>query len=472
MMLLTRLSGTAALTLCLGATAGMAETLLVTNFDPAGDGSLQAALDAAAASPERTTILVTETGGTLTTETGLSYTGSSALTIFGNGLTVASQANVTLFSAIGTEELHLDGISFQGPGGFSITERGDLDGAAAKGIFLDVADDAAGDIDLILSNVSVAEVAGHGIHVSDCTLADECGGGGGGAGEGSPASINVQLTNVRIQGVGNGSFDADGLRVDERGDGDITFTGQNVLVQGVGADGIELDEGQDGDVSIELIGGVFIGNGAYCDPELLAGYMPAEPEGEFDEGEMAADAIPGLVVESPDDRCFERQVDFYDDGSVEEYEFAIDVDDGFDVDEAGTGSLFGTFSGGEMSGNFDEGYDFDEEGPGDIDVVFTSLIATGNTDDAIKLSEADDGHVYAVFTAVEATGNGGVGIVGEEEDSGNLQLVLVGVATAGNDDGDLGVEGVQEDDGEGLVYVIDSEIADGIETEGATLTAN
>lgn len=467
----TRRASTA-LALCLAAGPALSETLLVTTFDATGDGSLQAALDAAAASPERSTILVTETGGTITTETGLTYSGTSALTIYGNGLTIASPANVTLFAAIGTEELHLDGLRLTGPGDFSITARGDLDGPAGKGIFLDVAEDAAGDIDLILSNVSVAGVAGHGIHVSDCTLADECGGGSGGGGEGSAASINVQLMNVRIQNVGNGRFDADGLRVDERGEGDISLVGLNVLVQGVGADGIELDEGQEGDVSVEMIDGRFIENGAYCDPALLASHMPGDPEGQFDEGTMAADAIPGPVVESPDDTCFERVVDLYDDGSVEEYEFAIDVDDGFDIDEAGPGSLFGTFTGGAMSGNFDEGYDFDEEGPGDIDVVFSGFVAMGNTDDAIKLSEADDGNVYAMFTAIEATANGGVGIVGEEDGPGDLQMVLIGIATAGNDGGDLGVEGVQEDAGEGLVYIIDSETADGIDTDGATLIAN
>lgn len=471
MTLKTRLSGSAAFALLLAASPALSETLMVTTFDASGDGSLQAALDTAAASVERTTILVSDAAGTLTTETGLTYNGPSALAIFGNGLTVASPNNVTLLSAIGTDELHLDGIRFEGPGGFSITERGDLDGTAGKGIFLDVADDAAGDIDLILSGVSVSGVAGHGVHVSDCTLADDCGGGGGGAGEGSPASINVRLNNVLIQNVGHGRFDADGLRVDERGEGDITLTAMDVTVQGVGADGIELDEGQEGDVTVEMISGNFIDNGAYCDPALLEAFMPAVPEAEFDEGNMTADAIPGPITEAPDNSCIERVVDLYDDGTVEEYEFAIDLDDGFDIDEAGPGSLFGSFTGGEMSGNLDEGYDFDEEDAGDIEVVFTGFAAYGNTDDGIKLSEADDGNVFLVATAIEATGNGGVGIVAEEEDAGNLSMVLVGITTIGNDGGELGVEGVQEDAGEGHVYVIDSEIADGIETDGAELEA-
>jgi hypothetical protein len=65
--------------------------------------------------------------------------------------------------------------------------------------------------------------------------------------------------------------------------------------------------------------------------------------------------IPGPVTGSPDDGCFERAVDTYDDGSVEEYEFAIDVDDGFDIDEAGPGSMFVTVTGSVMDGNLDEG---------------------------------------------------------------------------------------------------------------------
>ena len=55
-------------------------------------------------------------------------------------------------------------------------------------------------------------------------------------------------------------------------------------------------------------------------------------------------------------KYFEREVDLYDDGSVEEYEFAIDVDDGFDISafdaapEAGGAVSLGADEGGGRAG--------------------------------------------------------------------------------------------------------------------------
>lgn len=466
-----RLSSSAAMALCLCAAPTFAETLTVTTLAATGEGSLQAALDAAGASSEPSNIMIIAPGEIATAQ-GLTYRGGSPLSIYGNGASVTSAANVTLFSAFDAREITLIDMAFQGPGGFSITARGDIGGPAGKGIFIDVAEDAEGTIGLQLINVSVAGVAGHGIHISDCTLADDCGGGEGGGGEGSAASILVQLADVTITNVGQGSFDADGLRVDERGPGDITLTGMYVNVRGVGADGIELDEGQSGDVIVDLIHSNFIENGNYCDPATLDAYLPDAREGEFREFEIIVGDLPRPAEDTPDMACFELELDTYDGGSVEEYEYTIDVDDGLDIDEAGPGSIIATFSVGEMIGNYDEGYDFDEAGPGDIDVVFTGIIGNGNIDNAIKLSEEGPGSVYLTATAVEASSNGSVGIVAEEEDGGDLTMALIGSATSGNDGGDLGVEAVQDGDGVGNVYVIDSEIADGIETDGATLDAD
>lgn len=467
MTLPLNLFSSAALALCLTSPA-VAETLMVTNFYPTGPGSLQEALDTAAASDERTVIYITQADGTITTEVGLRYEGASPLVIMGNGVTIASDNDVTLLSAIGPQVLAIIAARFMGPGGYSLANQGTGE-APGKGIFLDVAEDAEGVVSLVLTNVAVSGVAGHGIHVSDCTLADDCGGGDGGAGEGSAASIQLELNRVHISDVGQGSFDADGLRVDERGPGSIDLTGVNLVATGVGADGFELDEGQAGDVIVDLIRANFIENGSYCDPAVLAPFLPAESEGEFEEFEIIVADLPQPSDDTPDMGCFELEVETYEGGSVEEYEYSIDVDDGFDIDEAGPGSIIATLSIGQMLGNFDEGYDFDEQGPGDIDVVFTGIIGNGNIDDAIKLSEEGPGSVYVTATAVEASSNGGVGIVAEEDDAGDLMMTLISSATAGNDGGDLGVEAMQDGSGEGNVYVVDSEMADGIETDGVTL---
>ena len=416
------------------------------------------------------TILVTVAQDIAIADT-LRYGGTAPLAIIGSGQAVTSAANVTLLAATAGADLTVQGLSFAGPGGFSIEARGDLDGPAGKGIFVDLRDDQTGTVSLTLTDVTVSGVAGHGIHVSDCTLADECGGGGGGAGEGSEASISVTLSGVVVRDVGNGRFDADGLRVDERGAGGIEARIVQSLFTGVGADGVELDEGQEGDVTIFTAGSAFDGNGGYCAPALLAPFMPAEPEGEFDAGTMAADAIPGPVTGSPDDRCFERAVDLHADGSVAEYEFAIDVDDGFDVDEAGPGSLVALVTGSQIVGNLDEGLDFDEEGPGGIHLTVVDSSATGNTDDGFKNSEEDEGGVTCLFSGAVATGNGGKGIVCEEADEGDVTVQVSATTTGGNDDGDgTGLELVQEDAGAGLAVVVGGDIADGIDAEGVTVS--
>jgi len=455
----------------LAAAPALAAPLLVTSTADSGEGSLRAALEAASSADTAQSIVITA-DGTIQISSTLAYTGMAPLTIIGAGQTIASSEDITLLAATMGADLSVSNLDFAGPGGFSIENRSPNGAAAGKGIFIDVRDDQTGTVVLELINVTVTGTAGHGVHVSDCTLADDCGAGGGGVGEGSPASIDLSLINVEIVDTAYGRFDADGLRVDERGEGSITFGAFGSRFAGIGADGIELDEGQAGDVVANIISTEFIGNGGYCDPDLLAAFLPDAPEGKFDEGEMAEDAIPGPVTGSPDDGCFERAVDFYDDGSVEEFEFAIDVDDGFDIDEAGPGSLFVTVFDAVMDNNLDEGFDFDEEDGGSISATFHFTSASGNTDDGYKMSEEGLGDVIGTVVDSVATENGGVGFVFEEEDEGSVEVTVIGAETSGNDDGDLGLEVVQEDEGEGVVRVLSSDLFDGSATEGATLTTD
>jgi hypothetical protein len=470
-MLQRRLSTTAIATLIasgLAAAPALAAPILVTSAADNGPGTLRAALETASAADDPQTIVVAteadiQIAGTLT------YSGTAPLEIVGSGQTISSTEDVTLLAATQGANLSVMNLSFAGPGGFDIENRSAQGMAAGKGIFVDVRDDQTGTVAVTLTNVSITGTAGHGLHVSDCTLADACGGGGGGAGEGSPASIALSLTNVTVEDTAYGRFDADGVRVDERGEGDIAFVATSSTFTGIGADGVELDEGQAGDVNALIALSSFTDNGGYCDPDLLDAFMPDAPEGEFDEGAMMEDAIPGPVIGSPDDGCFEREVDTYDDGSVEEYEFAIDVDDGFDIDEAGPGSMFVSVTESVMDGNLDEGFDFDEEGAGDIYANYLNTTASGNTDDAYKHSEEGEGGVFGLVSGSSATDNGGVGFVFEEEDAGYVGVVILDSMTTGNDDGELGIEVVQEDEGSGNLLVAASDIADGIEAEGVTV---
>lgn len=464
MTLRTLLATTSALVLAVPAMAQSTE--IVTSTADAGDGSLRAAL---AAVGEGGGQIVIAADGDIEIRSTLEYAGAAPLYVFGNGQTVRAADDHTIFASTQGGGLTISNLNFAGPGDFTVENRGDLDGTAGKGIFIDVRDDQQGLVSLVLQDVTVSGVANHGIHVSDCNLADDCGGGGGGAGEGSDAGIIVQLINVTVDDAGTGKFDADGLRVDERGVGTINASIIDSTFTGVGADGIELDEGQDGDVRVIVSGSTFEGNGDYCDPALLGAFMPEEDEGEFEQGEVTPDDIPQKPSGSPDDACFEYEVSTYDDGSVEEYEVAIDVDDAFDVDEAGPGSIFASVNDTDILNSFDEGLDFDEEDAGDIRMVLMGTSASDNTDDGYKHSEEGDGGVFAVVLDATANDNGGGGFVFEEEAPGDVQVLTMRVATSGNDDGELGIEAVQEDEGSGTLNVVESEIEDGIEVDGVEL---
>ncbi|MEL6700596.1 MAG: hypothetical protein AAFO58_02775, partial [Pseudomonadota bacterium] len=244
----------------------------------AADGHAMPSADLQAALGAGGTVMVT---GDVATDVTLTYEGTDPLVLIGTGQTITMSQDADIFAAPNGADVTIIGLTFEGPGGFSIENRGDLDGQAGKGIFVGVPTDRTGTVALSLKDVTVRGVANHGIHVSDCSLADACGSGGGGAGDGSAASVSVMLDHVTVDDAGNGKFDADGLRVDERGEGSITMVAANSTFVNVGADGIELDEGQAGDVIASAVALTAITNGNYCDPAILNAFLPDPGEGEF-----------------------------------------------------------------------------------------------------------------------------------------------------------------------------------------------
>lgn len=450
----------------LGSAAHAKEFALVLNGNDSGLGSLRHALEVEQAEQ----IFIHPGVDMIHIDSTLNYNSEAPLYIFGTGQIVKTEANVTLLAVNNGADLKIAHLDFEGRTGFySIENRGDLEGDAGKGIFVDVRDDQTGVVKVELEDVRVSGVANHGIHISDCSLADDCGGGSGGGGEGSPASIFVELYNVHVSDAGNGRFDADGFRVDDRGDGDIYFFATKSSFTGVGADGVELDEGNDGSVYAHIVKTDFSHNGGYCDPDLLAPFIPDPDEAEFEESEQVTLEMIPSVSGSPDDSCIEREVDTYDSGFVEAYEFGLDLDDGIDLDEAGAGSLVAYMKKSTINGNLDEGVDFDEEDAGDIEVQFIKTVAIGNKDDGFKMSEEGEGFVLGDVRRVKAKNNGGKGIVFEEEGEGDLFLNVVKTMTANNDDSDdTGNEAVQEDEGEGQLRLRRSDIVDGIDLDGVT----
>jgi hypothetical protein len=448
----------------LGAAGASALPALVTNGNDMGEGSLRAALESGA------TEIVVSTDQDIMIMSPLVYTGERKLQLYGTGQTVMTMENHTLLEVASGANLEVIGLNFMGPGGYDINNPASE--PAGKGIFVDVADDQSGTVKVVLKDVTVSGVANHGVHISDCDLADDCGGGGGGAGGGSAASIVVEFTNVTIDNVGYGKFDADGLRVDERDAGNIIFRASGSTFTNVGADGVELDEGQDGVIVATVNDSSFNDNGGYCDPDQLGDELAAflgsyEEEGEF-EGEVPGD-FPGAPTAEAftDPRCIELV--FEEDDGVTEYEYAIDVDDGFDIDEAGNGSLIADIINSEVLRNLDEGIDFDEEDNGAIDANYINVMASENSDDGFKMSEEGPAGVRSLLLGSTAIDNGGKGAVWEEEDFGDVNVLVIGATTSGNDDGEEDLEAVQEDEGSGTITVQDSDIAGEIVADGVEL---
>lgn len=443
--------------------AGAQGVLVVTSSADSGEGSLRAALQTASAAHHISPIMVA-TEGDIEIASTLTYSGRSPLYLLGDRQTVRIRGNQTILALTEGADLSASNLDFAGPGGFDIEHRGDTDGEAGKGIFIDVREDQRETVSVHLINVKVTGVAYHGVHVSDCDLANECGGGSGGGGGGSAASISVKLEGVTIQDVGNGAFDGDGIRIDERGPGSIGFSAYMSSFTDVGADGVELDEGGEGEVFSTIVDSGFEKNGGYCDEKALSGFLPNPARKSFADGEATDSDVPPAVSGSPDDRCIEREVEHYPSGAVKSYAFAIDFDDGVDFDEAGPGSLTSIMLNSKISGSLDEGVDLDEEDEGNAHLAFVRVTANDNTDDGIRASESGPGNLDGAAVAVTAKSNGGNGIRLEEKDDGLFDYEIDRANTASNDDGkDAGIRVAREGDGEGRLILRASKVKDGID---------
>ena len=468
MSMLQGSSSLKALTLSIGvallSTTAYAAPVQVVNGKDSGKGSMRAALEAVAAGQSNSIIVMTKDN--IEIATPLVYNGQAPLSIYGNGQTIETDKNINLLSITEGADVNLSGLKFEGPGGFSIEKRGDNNGEAGKGIFVKLRHDQTGTLTVTLNDVEVSGVAGHGIHMSDCNVAGNCGAGAGGKGDGSAASIAVNAYNVKVHDIGYGRVDGDGLRVDERNEGDIFFTAHNSSFTHVGADGVELDEGQNGSVIVNVSNVDFSDNGGYCQKDLLEGLLPSPTEAEFKQGEMSADKVPAAITGSPDDLCFEREVELYKDGSVEVYEFGIDFDDGFDIDEAGNGGIQAVIYSSTIDNNLDEGLDFDEEGDGNIEITIVDTSAKGNTDDGFKITEEHNGDLNAFFSSVKSEKNNGKGIVLESKDDGIVSALIENSKTEDNDKGKKSGIKIK---GKGVISLKNSDIKDGFKAKKADI---
>jgi hypothetical protein len=218
--------------------------------------------------------------------------------------------------------------------------------------------------------VTISGNAGHGFMVDDQL-------------NNSAASVEVSVTDSRFLNNGYSVSDRDGIRVNEGGPGSIAFNSWNSVMGDNAADGIELDEQGDGDVTIDVRRTQILRNGIF-DP--------------------------------------------------------LDLDDGFDIDEAGNGSILGTVVSTVASHNYEEGLDFNENDAGDLRVDLTDVEANFNREEGIDYEEDDDfaggGDLVSVMDRVTSKGNGASGGDGglkiREKGMGNLRVTLSNIIATQN----------------------------------------
>ncbi len=389
------------------ASAASASTAVVSNGNDNGAGSLRAALESGA-----NVIRINPNVQMISLTQPLSYENPYKLQILGKGQTINAMAlepNADILSINGAGDLLITNLKFIGS--YDTVNQNPALPAGGKGIEINVPANATGSVNVEFKNIFLTKVGHHGIHVSDCSFGDDCGGGSGGGGNGSAASVKVKIINSEINNVGFGRADADGVRVDERGLGSIYLTAKDSTFTNVGADGVELDEGNQGDVISNVSGSMFIRNGEYCNlVENFAG-GPCDDDGDRD------------------------------------------VDDGFDIDEAGDGHLISRVTNSQVNNNFDEGLDFDEEDNGNLKSIVVDTVGFGNQDEAFKMSEEGNGHLNVRLKKISTFDNNGSkeGIELEEADAGNVDVQVIKSLMIGGDDELLKIE--QEDAGKGKVTV-------------------
>lgn len=298
------------------------------------------------------------------------YTGSQDLTLIGKGAKIDG-------SAAGSFVLDEDLTAITKDGTLVFNTAGDIrirnltvENNATRGIVVNIPENATGDnIEVTLNRVNILNSALYGLHIDD--NADEFDDGAAG----SAIGVNLHITRSNFVGNGTGAIDFDGVRVDERADGDINATIVNSRISGNGGDGIELDEAGNGSVEANMI-----------------------------------------------------RVGINDNGFYNE----ADLDDGFDIDEADDGDIEVFLSDVRVHNNRDEGLDFDEEGEGDVELKLRRVSAINNSDEGIKVDEEDAGDITGKLVKVAVKQSGDDGIQFTELGEGSIETKLVKVKALNN----------------------------------------
>lgn len=290
------------------------------------------------------------------------YTGTQELTLLGNGATIDGSAAGSFSIADDLTAITEDGTLIFNTAADIAIKKLVVVNSATRGVVVNIPDDAQGDdIQVSLEKVEIRDSALYGLHIDD--NADEFDDGD----QGSAIGIELNIIHSSFIGNGTGAIDFDGVRVDERGEGDIRANIILTHIDGNGGDGIELDESGEGDVDARMSHVTLNGNGFYNEEDL---------------------------------------------------------DDGFDIDEADEGDIEVSLFNVQAENNRDEGLDFDEAGEGDVELKLRLVSALNNADEGIKVDEEDAGDIEAKLFKVEVIENGDDGIQFTELGEGKIEAEL------------------------------------------------
>ncbi len=259
---------------------------------------------------------------------------------------------------------------------------------ATRGVVVNIPENATGDdITVSLHQVEISNSALYGLHIDDNVDAFDDGNAG------SDIGVVLNITQSHFVGNGTGAIDFDGVRVDERGDGDIQAMIVNSHIDLNGGDGIELDEAGAGSVDATMVQVTINGNGFYNEEDLDDGF-------DIDEADNGDIAVKLVMVEASNN-----------------------MDEGLDFDEAGDGNVELKLRRVNTVNNADEGIKVDEEDGGDIDATLANVAVRDSGDDGIQFTELGAGQINAKLNKVIADANAKYGIKLEqwmEEDEADI----------------------------------------------------
>lgn len=425
-----------------------------------GPGTLRQALEDANADPSITQIIVTTGLGPIALLTPLTYSGAGPLMVQGaqvvidGGMLTAGQS-----ALIATGGASLD------------LRRLTLQNAPASGLLVDVPAGLTGTIRVSLDAVTVRNNGSHGAIVNDqtfywkdpnSTLPD-----------GSDASIQLQVTNSLFEGNGNAVLDQDGLRVNEGGLGSINAVVIGTTFRGSGADGLELDERGDGDAIFRMRHTRFELNGAYSpvDPDdgidvdeagngdivgMFADVVASDNSeqgvdlNENDAGDLTVTMVRVEASRNGEEGIeFEEDDDFAGGGDILAHltqtttlgNGAAGADAGLKLREKGVGNLTAEITGAVSSANVgSQGILVREDSDGWLDARVLRPTTSSNGSDGIKFDENGAGDLIARVYAAISQNNGGSGIEAEQQLAGIGTLIVRALTGGGNGDGDVKVD--------------------------------